>query len=193
MEPKDDACASNRVGSRARITERRGDLVTGALDGGVCVVHCISSDAAVGRGVARALDDAFGIRETLRGLPENMRTVGNVVELRREVVTGSAKATTTIFNLITKARYSDLPTYGNMRLALSRLRALVDDYRAVGGGRRVDVLYMPLIGCGLDRLVWSRDEIDGDCVRRCVEDAFAGSDVELVILRLEDNHPQSSR
>ena len=137
--------------------------------------------------MARSLDDVFGIRETVRSIPENMRTVGNVVEMRREVGRPPKMKMTTIFNLITKARYNDLPTYGNMYLALSRLRALVDDYHAVGGGeRRVDVLYMPLIGCGLDRLIWSRDE--GDCVRRGIEDAFAGSDVELVVLRLEDSH-----
>jgi len=54
-----------------------------------------------------------------------------------------------IYYLITKARYSDKPTYESLRKSLEAMRN-----HCVKNGVRA--LVMPRIGCGLDRLEYGR-------------------------------------
>jgi hypothetical protein len=157
----------------ANVVECLGDVVENARDG-MAVAHCISSDVAMGAGIARQLDAQFQIRRQLRQLPDILLAVGNVVEVRRSVRVKTddnetVTRTTSIFNMITKTTYRDLPTYETMRAALASLRRACDDYDAAShDGRRIGVITMPRIGCGLDKLDWRQ-------VVRLIDEAFSGS------------------
>ena len=74
-----------------------------------------------------------------------------------------------VFNLITKERYFQKPTYETMRGALECMKALCaqKDIRRIA---------MPVIGCGLDRLEWEK-------VSAVIRDVFAGTDVEILVCK----------
>jgi O-acetyl-ADP-ribose deacetylase (regulator of RNase III) len=160
----------------SNVCECEGDVVDYARNG-VAIAHCISADCAMGAGIARALDSTFRIREQILALPANLRAVGCVVEVRRPVSEGR---TVSIFNLVTKATRNDLPTYDSIRAALSGLRLACDDYDRGGGEgdrRRVDMVAVPRIGCGIDRLEWTR-------VLPIVVEEFDGCPTEIRVCRL---------
>lgn len=103
--------------------EMKGDLVRAAGDG-MSVAHCVSADFAMGAGIARQLDDAFGIRtEILREFVAGAAAriaVGDVIELRRKLQ--SSGATISIYNLVTKKTHRDLPTYDSFERAIAMLK-----------------------------------------------------------------------
>jgi len=163
----------------SNVTECIGDVVDYAASGLSSVAHCISADAAMGAGIAKALDANFGLRERVRALPRELVAVGNVVELRCRACDGSVVS---VFNMITKEAYWELPTYDTMRAALRSLRAACDEYEAdagtvSSGERRMPVLTMPRIGCGIDRLAWDR-------VLPMVVEAFSGSGTDVRVCRI---------
>lgn len=151
--------------------EMKGDLVRAAGDG-MSVAHCVSADFAMGAGIARQLDDAFGIRaEILREFVAGAAAriaVGDVIELRR--VLSSTGATISIYNLITKKTHRDLPTYESFESAVAMLKKAC-------ARRNQEVLAVPRMGCGIDRLEWPR-------VREILDRNFVGSGTFLHVLVL---------
>jgi O-acetyl-ADP-ribose deacetylase (regulator of RNase III) len=133
------------------IDEIIGDVLSLAKTG-ASVVHCISSDCALGDGIARQLDVAYMIKRDLQELPPALLAVGNVIELRRVTEEGSMIS---IFNIVTKSSRMERPSYATLDLGLLRLRKLLDEY-SEHGGREVSLIAMPRIGCGIDRLDWRK-------------------------------------
>ena len=72
-----------------------------------------------------------------------------------------------VFNLVTKQKYWQKPTYKTMRLALEDLKEALRI-------RKITKIAMPKIGCGLDRLEW-------ETVRRMIQYIFADTDVEILV------------
>lgn len=72
-----------------------------------------------------------------------------------------------VFNLVTKTRYYNKPTYSSLTGALVMMRDICTE-------KRINKIAMPLIGCGLDRLMWSR-------VSRIIKDTFADTDIEILV------------
>jgi hypothetical protein len=143
------------TGMKSRIREVRGDVVAEAKRG-ACIAHCISGDAKFAAGIARTIDDVFGVSEQLvRECPPEMLAVGNVVEVRRQLpqTSDGGCCVARIFNIITKPKCADIPTYASLETGLARLRFAFDHYEALGVPVRE--LIIPRIGCGLDRLNWS--------------------------------------
>ena len=83
---------------------------------------------------------------------------------------GDALLVNRVFNLVTKAKFWQKPTYESLQESLERMREQI-----VSMG--ITKLAMPKIGCGLDRLVWSK-------VYQIICDVFNDVDIEIVICEL---------
>lgn len=149
------------------IIEVKGDLFAEPYTKGEDVyVHCVSSDFALGAGIAKTFREKFPIfverkQEMIRKFP-------------RAKLSGLFSVATEghlIVNLVTKKNYWDKPTYDSMETSLRSLRQYLM--------RRPHItrVLMPRIGCGLDRLVWSR-------VRAMIETILENLDVEVKVFYL---------
>lgn len=145
--------------------EVKGDLFASDAE---ILVHCISADFALGAGIAKTFRDKYGVRnELFRRYPANnwnghgycLYTIGekNVRDNARVVA-----------NLVTKERYWHKPTYDTLRSALVSL------YNNLGTRKSIA---MPVIGCGLDRLEWSK-------VTAMIKEVFSTADVDITVYRL---------
>lgn len=128
------------------LNEIKGDLFTSIDD---CLVHCISVDLKMSRGIAVEFVKRFPrLRNQIMKFSPIL--IGNAigVESRKRY----------IINLITKDAHYHKPTYESMELALGSLVLLCKE-------KKIKQLSMPKIGCGLDRLEWEN-------VRSYILDAF---------------------
>jgi len=127
------------------------DLFT--VDESYHLVHCISADYALGRGIAKEFDKRFNLRFKLQrvgsGIYPDCILIGRV------------------FNLVTKKSYASKPTYKTLVEALIQMRQWVEE-------RFILKLAMPKIGCGLDRLEWGK-------VLKAIELVFDRVDIEIRI------------
>ena len=128
------------------------------------LAHCISADFAMGKGIAVEFNRRFDMKNKLKAhYPEYLS------QWQREKKRSGCILAGRVFNLITKERYFQKPTYETVRGALACMRALC----AEKGIRRVA---MPVIGCGLDRLEWEQ-------VSAVIQDVFADTDVEILVCK----------
>ena len=118
------------------------------------LVQCISADCALGAGVALEFEKRFEIRDRLK---EKKPHIGNAILVDRT------------FNLVTKRRCWNKPTYDTIRTALESLRFIVKY-------RKIRKVAMVKIGCGLDRLTWSK-------VKRIILDVFKDVDVKIIVIK----------
>lgn len=140
------------------LEEVRGDLLSVGCD--FMVAHCISRDCALGKGIARDIDQAFGVRRALLGTGFNYgKSLVGIVEV--PVVDGPYKGVMMIANIVTKAHFWEKPTYESMRAGLGELRGLMEKMHVVR-------LAVPRIGCGLDGMDWKE-------VKKIILDTFKGS------------------
>ena len=119
--------------------------------------HCISADFALGAGIAVEFNRRFKCRDQLRACYNS-----SVYD-----EPGYVLPTGRVFNLVTKQKYWQKPTYKTMRLALENLKETLRI-------RKITKIAMPKIGCGLDRLEW-------ETVSRMIKYIFADTDVEILV------------
>lgn len=124
------------------------------------LVHCISADAKLGAGIAKTFKSKYPqMVNSLQWLANNHQlNVGSYYLWRANKNLGIA-------NLITKPRYFQKPTYKTLRLSLTNLILAKPQFQTIA---------MPKIGCGLDRLEWSK-------VRQIVQTLFAPFNVEVIV------------
>ncbi|MCA1021550.1 macro domain-containing protein [Halobacillus litoralis] len=120
--------------------------------------HCISRDAAMGAGIAKEFVKQFPELKQLRKGHQYNEHVGGCMLIDR------------VFNLITKERYFDKPTYASLEQSLCSLKLLMQS-------NNVKRLAIPKIGCGLDRLEWNK-------VKAIIEEVFKDLDVKIVVCYL---------
>ena len=137
------------------ITEHTGDLFTDA-PADASLVHCVSADLRMGRGIAVEFRKRFGQVDALR---DQDPKPGTVLVLR--------DGARFVFYLVTKDRAWDKPTAHTLSTALDALRAACE-------GLGVHTLAMPRLGCGLDKMQWSR-------VRKMLEDTFQPASIVQAI------------
>uniref|UniRef100_A0A0G4HD65 Macro domain-containing protein n=1 Tax=Chromera velia CCMP2878 TaxID=1169474 RepID=A0A0G4HD65_9ALVE len=125
------------------------------------LAHCISADCRLGKGIAKIFKDKFG---GISELQQQKQTAGGCALLKRS---GAC-----IFNLVTKEKYWQKPTYASLQSSLEALRVL-----AKKQDKPVTKIAMPRIGCGLDGLEWHK-------VRGVIEDVFQGSGISVVVFTL---------
>jgi len=131
------------------IIEKEQDLFACPLDQ-YYFAHCISSDFALGAGIAVQFDKKFDMRHKLiRMYPKGYNAPGCILIDRT-------------FNLVTKNICTEKPTYNNLTIALNYMRSWVN-YKGIYR------IAMPRIGCGRDKLSW-------DIVRKLIETIFSESD-----------------
>ena len=130
-----------RKNNKMKIEEKYGNLFENnhLISKHCCYVHCISADFALGAGIAKEFQKQFNIRDKLKAQCSSP-TDPTCIRIDN------------VYNLVTKRRCWDKPTYATLRQALKSLKnqCLLDN---------ITTLYMPKIGCGLDRLAWSRVKV----------------------------------
>lgn len=108
------------------------------------LAHCISADFGMGKGIVVEFNKRFNMKQKITELyPDGFRDPDGYYEPIGCVLIDK------VFNLITKKRYFDKPTYYSLEGALYFMREICQD----NGIKKVA---MPFIGCGLDRLKWNK-------------------------------------
>lgn len=139
------------------ITTEKRDLFT--MPQGYYLAHCISADFALGAGIAKTFDEVYDMRFKLFKHYDGYVYRG-----------GDSLLIDNVFNLVTKAKGFQKPSYESLKESLEMMKEQID---FLG----VTKLAMPWIGCGLDRL--NKDEVyDIIC------EVFEDMDVEIVICEL---------
>lgn len=141
-------------------------------------VHCISSDFKLGAGIAHEFDGRFSIRQHLfkrypnyhdRWVSEGIKYDCLITDLNNWGYVYRTRSIETnvnpIFNLVTKTNYWDKPTLESMRGSLTLLKEYCVSLN-------IKKLAMPCIGCGLDRLTWSK-------VSKLIKQIFDDTDIEI--------------
>lgn len=142
------------------ITEVKQDLFT--VPKNYILVHCISADFTMGAGIAKEF--------TKRGVKDWLQNHSLITdrEVGKCVVTFET-GWVAEFNLITKEKYWQKPTYDTLKTALE------DSKRVCNLVERDGLkLAMPKIGCGLDKLKW-------DKVKQIIKEVFTDTDIEILV------------
>lgn len=122
------------------------------------MAHCISSDFALGAGIAKEFEKRFDLKRQLHSCDDAFGCVSCAILIGR------------VFNLVTKISCWHKPTYSNMDRALLDMRRIVDN-------NCIKKIAMPRIGCGLDGLYWP-------AVKKSIINTFKDTDIEILICSL---------
>lgn len=128
---------------------------------GYDLAHCISADFNLGGGIAKQFCTHFDMRERL------LNYYGDGVK-----GAGFSLKISNVYNLVTKEKVSDRPTYKNLIDALTDMKENMVDTDA-------KKVAMPKIGCGLDGLDWG-------IVRAIIKEVFEDTDIEILICIKEE-------
>lgn len=145
-------------------------------DNVIVLIHCISSDWALGAGIAKAIDEKFQEKESLkRAFPEKPEWKGKGFGLITPRPTlEELSPHLYICNLVTKEHYWDKPTYTTLSDSLENVKSLLQILKSKAKEENLDFkIVMPKIGCGLDKLDWTR-------VREIVA-LWAGLDIDVTV------------
>lgn len=123
-------------------------------------VQCLSADFKAGAGIALEFNKYFDIKNELSHFRKFWNGSGYMIK-----VPG-----TPVFNLITKQFYYDKPTLNNLIEALNSF----SKYYIREGYDESFTIYMPKIGCGLDKLKW------GD-VENAIRKIFNDVNIHIVV------------
>lgn len=142
--------------------ERMQDLFT--VSDEYYLVHCISGDYALGAGIAKTFDKKMDMKFKLfRDYPipngHAYANVGKALLIDHRV-----------FNLVTKNICWSKPTYQMLQMTLLDMKAQCEELG-------VKKLAMPLIGCGLDKLEWSK-------VSTFIQAVFDDTDIEILVCKI---------
>lgn len=108
--------------------------------------HCISRDCALGAGIAVEFNKRYNMREKLLKKPYLNESKCICID--------------NVFNLITKERSWEKPTYTNLYTSLEIMFYQIAIRRVKGDASTIrKKLAIPLIGCGLDGLNWNNVEM----------------------------------
>lgn len=125
---------------------------------GFCLAHCIAGDFGMSAGIATQFNDKFDMKNRLQ-------------EIYGSVKSPSVIKIDNVFNLITKDKTWNKPTYDSLRFTLISLRDKMID-------EGIKKLAIPQIGCGLDRLNWN-------VVREIIKEVFENTDIQIVVYIFE--------
>jgi O-acetyl-ADP-ribose deacetylase (regulator of RNase III) len=147
-----------------------GDLFTADKD--CALAHCISSDYAMGAGIAKAFTK-MGVKDAIIKLCGTPTVYSDKRTDRWENIGYCIPVTVNgrrIFNLVTKERYWQKPTLKTMAEALDHMKKHISFTKCTK-------IAMPRIGCGLDKLQWAD-------VEQLIQKTFEGTDIEIIVYSL---------
>lgn len=140
-------------------TEEKGDLFAAEILSNYTLCHCISSDFALGAGIAKEFAK-MGVKKALcENFPKQWQGRGYCLITETNGIT--------VANLVTKERYFHKPTLETLLQALENLRKQALEMKLTR-------IAMPKIGCGLDRLDWT-------AVREIIREVFADIGIEILV------------
>jgi O-acetyl-ADP-ribose deacetylase (regulator of RNase III) len=140
--------------------EVKRDLFTVSED--YYLAHCISSDFVMGAGIAVPFDRQFNLKPQFKQIKKknpSLLTHPTCVRLGR------------VLNLITKKSVWDKPTYDTMTGALKKMKRICLD-------KGIKKIAMPKIGCGIDRLEWSK-------ISGIIKEVFSDIDIEILVCYID--------
>lgn len=129
------------------------------------LAHCISADFGMGKGIVVEFNKRFDMKNKLQTKYPNF-----VNDYHHYKYGGMALIEGRVINLITKERYWEKPTYETLRNALNiaKIRLPLECKK----------IAMPVIGCGLDSLEWSK-------VSNIIKDIFSDTDIEILVCKIK--------
>lgn len=142
------------------IVEEQRDLFTVPKE--YALAHCISADFALGAGIAKQFA-LLGVKGELQRNYAGSQ-VGSCLVTHATVWRAE-------FNLVTKTRYFNKPTYRTLRQSVCEMKSLIAPPTAP---QVITKIAMPRIGCGLDRLDWSK-------VRTILEEEFSSLEGKILV------------
>lgn len=139
--------------------QKKGDLFE--VDSSYTLVHCISRDCAMGKGIARIFNRKYPrMQRNLRTIIRENHMIGNFA-IMYEGEGGK------VINLVTKEKYFHKPTYESLRIALESCKNICIK-------NNIKKVAMPTIASGLDRLKWSE-------VSKIIQEVFRGMDIKILV------------
>lgn len=134
------------------------------------LAQCISADLAMAAGIAVTFNEMWGIKDFLQGTYGNVEsefkeTDGMVIRVPIMDYTYRSN----VYNLITKARCYEKPTYQSV---INTLQILKEQMVR----NKEKKLAIPKIACGIDRLDWST-------VREHIKHVFEDTDIEILVCK----------
>lgn len=136
------------------LTEIRKDIFT-LDDNEYHLAQCISSDCAMGAGIAVDFERKYHLRSKLLKYSDEERKHPTCIKVGP------------VFNLITKDKYYNKPNYVTVYRSLNSMKE-----QAVELG--IKKIAMPKIASGLDRLNWAE-------VKGTINRVFENTDIEILI------------
>lgn len=130
------------------------------------LAQCISTDFAMGKGIAVEFNKHFDTKNILKKTYPDYLANWKADGRKYDCILIDK-----VFNLITKERYFNKPTYETLEHSLIIMKTLCLE-------NSVKKLAMPVIGCGLDRLNW-------DKVSEIIKKTFCDTDIEILICKKE--------
>lgn len=129
--------------------------ITNFIDSEYSIVHCISSDLAMGYGAAGELNELLNLKDAILEKGYVKGTYPFVVYAKD------------VFNLITKQAFNNKPKYETMDSVLSTLSKACN---------KLDVkkIAMTRLGCGIDGLDWNK-------VLNLIIKNFQNYDIEILV------------
>lgn len=127
------------------------------------LVHCISADFALGKGITVEFDKRFNMKQKLKD--EFLNFIDEY--MYRYKLDAECILIDRVLNLVTKERYYQKPTYSSIKQALEMMKLVCK-------ANDIHKVAMPKIGCGLDRLEW-------DKVSEIIQDVFKDTDIEILV------------
>lgn len=129
------------------------------------LAHCISADFGMGKGIVVEFNKRFDMKRKLQTkYPDYLN------QWTHKKMIGDCILEEKVFNLITKERYFQKPTYMSLTVALEEMKELCKELH-------VSKVAMPVIGCGLDKLDW-------DNVSRIIKELFEDTDIEILVCKI---------
>lgn len=139
----------------------------------VYFAQCISADFGCDAGISLEFNEMFNTKSLLKlNFPNYEEVIWSKLSGNQKE-RGSCIKQGRVFNLITKTKSCDKPTYESLRKALESLKAEVQMLC-------VNKLVMPKIGCGLDGLEWTK-------VSEMIKEVFADVDMEIIVCYLQED------
>jgi len=120
------------------------------------LAHCISADYELGAGIAVEFQKRFHLRQYLH--QNGKRTYPDCILVNK------------VFNLVTKSKYWNKPTYESLTKSLEMMRDIIIE-------KKIEKIAIYKLGCTRDRLQWGM-------VRQIIEDVFKDTDCKILVCKL---------
>eukprot|EP01130_Rhizamoeba_saxonica_P008658 TRINITY_DN3496_c0_g1_i1.p1 TRINITY_DN3496_c0_g1~~TRINITY_DN3496_c0_g1_i1.p1 ORF type:complete len:235 (+),score=44.07 TRINITY_DN3496_c0_g1_i1:39-743(+) len=132
------------------------------------LAHCVSQDLSMSKGIAVTFKEKF--------FPTSSKYMRNLINQRKSVGGVAIHPLDNIFiyNLITKKKYWHFPQYSDLISSLNTMKKHAIE-------NHVELICIPKIACGLDRLYWPR-------VKKIIIEVFKEIGVEIVVYIYSDDN-----